>query len=284
MAKKVSSKEVGLVAGLALGKFFFRAEDLHFGYWPDDLEPAVDNLRAAQEAYSRHLIEQIPEGVQKVLDVGSGGGKLAAALVDQGYSVDCVSPSEYLSGRIEERLGDRVGLYRCKFEKLETGQRYDLILFSESFQYVKIKAALQKSMELLNDEGFILVCDFFRLESGKESIQAGGHDWAIFQARIKDIPVTNKLDIDITGRTAPTIQIWDAFLDEVGLPVRNLMVKYFQTQFPWITRLLGRVFRKRFARIDRDYFSGVSLHQDFLTHKSYRLLLYQKQAAQPGPA
>ena len=185
MAKKVSSKELGLVAGLALGKFFFRAEDLHFGYWPDDLEPMVDNLKPAQEAYSRHLIEQIPDGVQKILDVGSGGGKLAAALVDQGYAVDCVSPSEYLSGRIEERLGDRVGLYRCKYEKLETDQRYDLILFSESFQYVKIQIALQKSMELLNDEGFILICDFFRLESGKESIQAGGHDLAIFLARIK---------------------------------------------------------------------------------------------------
>ena len=88
--------------------------------------------------------------------------------------------------------------------------------------------------------------------------------------------------LDITGRTAPTIQIWDQFLDEVGLPVRNLMVKYFQTQFPWISSFLGRVFRKRFTRIDRDYFSGVSLHQDFLTHKSYRLLLFQKQGAQSG--
>ena len=93
MGKKGSSKELGLVAGRALGKFFCKTEDLHFGLWTDDLEPVVDNFKAAQENYSRHLIDHIPTGVKTILDVGSGGGNLAAALLAEGYSVDCVSPS-----------------------------------------------------------------------------------------------------------------------------------------------------------------------------------------------
>ncbi|MCH7938673.1 MAG: methyltransferase domain-containing protein [Candidatus Marinimicrobia bacterium] len=278
MGKKVSSKELGLVAGLALGKFFFKTEDLHFGLWTDDLEPVVDNFKAAQENYSRHLIDHIPTGVKTILDVGSGGGNLAAALLAKGYSVDCVSPSEHLSRRIEEKLGNRGELFKCKYEQLETSRRYDLILFSESFQYVKIPAALQKCLELLNDEGHILICDFFKLDSGRQSIQGGGHSLAKFQAHIAEVPVTKRLDIDITERTAPTIELWDAFLRDVGLPVRGLTVEYFRTRFPWITRLLGWLLRQRLARIDREYFSGASLHQDFLANKTYRLLIYQKTA------
>ncbi|MCH7521808.1 MAG: hypothetical protein IIB42_08945 [Candidatus Marinimicrobia bacterium] len=55
-------------------------------------------------------------------------------------------------------------------------------------------------------------------------------------------------------------------------------MEYFRTRFPWITRLLGWLLRQRLARIDREYFSGVSLHQDFLANKTYRLLIYQKTA------
>ncbi len=278
MGKKVSSKELGLVAGLALGKFFFKAEDLHFGYWPEGLEPVMDNFKTAQENYSRHLIDHIPTGVKTILDVGSGGGNLAAALLAKGYRVDCVSPSEHLSRRIEEKLGNQGELFKCKYERLETDRRYDLILFSESFQYMKIHAALQKCMELLNERGHILICDFFKLENGQEAIQGGGHRLAKFLGHIEQVPVTKRLDIDITERTAPTIELWDAFLRDVGLPVRGLTVEYFRTRFPWITRLLVWLLRQRLARIDRDYFSGASLYQDFLVNKTYRLLLYQKTA------
>jgi hypothetical protein len=35
--KAMDSREVGLVMGLAAGKYFFGSDDLHYGLWTDDL-------------------------------------------------------------------------------------------------------------------------------------------------------------------------------------------------------------------------------------------------------
>ena len=42
MAKKVSTRELGLILGARLMK----ADDLHYGYWPDGLEVTMANMAA----------------------------------------------------------------------------------------------------------------------------------------------------------------------------------------------------------------------------------------------
>jgi len=66
--KKISPNEVGLEIGLVLSKFFFKTEHLHFGYWPDDLEITIDNLKKSQDYHSEKIIDAIPEGVNTILD------------------------------------------------------------------------------------------------------------------------------------------------------------------------------------------------------------------------
>ena len=42
---KIKSNIIGLDIGLVLGRFFLNTEDLHYGYWPDDVEkPSVKNF------------------------------------------------------------------------------------------------------------------------------------------------------------------------------------------------------------------------------------------------
>ena len=79
--KKISPNEVGLEIGLVLSKFFFKTEHLHFGYWPDDLEITIDNLKKSQDYHSKKIIEAIPDNVNTILDVGSGSGGLAEKLI-----------------------------------------------------------------------------------------------------------------------------------------------------------------------------------------------------------
>ena len=43
--KRVSPNEIGLEIGLVLSRFFLDTEHLHFGYWPDDLDVNLDNLK-----------------------------------------------------------------------------------------------------------------------------------------------------------------------------------------------------------------------------------------------
>ena len=134
-SEKVSSKEVGLEVGLVISRFLYKTEHLHYGYWPDDLEIIPENVRKAQDLHSKLIIDSIPDDVETILDIGSGSGGLAEKLIEKGFNVHCVSPSDYLADAIEEKLGDRVKVYRSTCQDLELEQKYDLVIFSESFQY-----------------------------------------------------------------------------------------------------------------------------------------------------
>ena len=158
--EKVSSKEVGLEIGLVISRFLYKTEHLHYGYWPEELEIIPENLRKAQDFHSELILDAIPKNVETILDVGSGSGGLAEKLVKEGYKVHCVSPSEYLADAIEEKLGDEVKVFRTTCQDLELTQKYDLVIFSESFQYVQVNQALEKSIEALKTNNHLLICDY----------------------------------------------------------------------------------------------------------------------------
>src|SRR5690349_10454719 len=126
-------QQVGLVAGFLAGRHFVGTKDLHYGYWLDDVEPIIRNLPRAQEDYCRFLLEHIPADAQRVLDVGSGAGSVAAHLIARGQKVDCVSPSSFLNSQARSLLGNDVQIFESDYEDLKTSRVYDCVLFCESF-------------------------------------------------------------------------------------------------------------------------------------------------------
>ena len=154
MAKKdkVSSRRVGLDIGLSIGRFFLNTEDLHYGYWADGEKATVQNFAQAQENHSKLILDHIPDGSKRILDVGSGSGNLALKLINKGYQVDCVIPSEFLAEQVQTKLGGQSKIHICGFEQMPPAEAYDLILFGESFQYVKLKESLKKITTMLNPE------------------------------------------------------------------------------------------------------------------------------------
>ncbi|SVB66426.1 uncharacterized protein METZ01_LOCUS219280 [marine metagenome] len=272
---RISSKEVGLEIGLVLGRFLFNTEHLHYGYWPDDLPVKPSNLKEAQGLHSKLILDAIPEGVQTILDVGSGSGGLAGKMIAAGYQVHCVSPSEYLADRIEENLGEKVRVFRSTFEDLILNENYDLVLFSESFQYVKILKALNKVITATGAAGHLLICDFFRRPGTGSRPLGGGHDWTTFQDRISELPLQEILNKDITTETAPTMDILTTFINEVAEPVQTLSARYLDSHYPGVMKMLRWYFAKRIAKINRIYFSGSLTSEMFNRMKTYRLLLYR---------
>ena len=276
--KKVDSREIGLEIGLLIGRFFQKSEDLHYGYWPKNLEVQFSNFSTAQKNHSKYIIKNIPNNTRTILDVGAGAGGLASKLVAKGYSVDCVSPSEFLSNKIAEKLSASSDIFRCKFEDLNTEKRYDLIIFSESFQYIQLEIGLRKSLELLNEAGHMLICDFFRTDAkGKNPLQAG-HDLTKFYASIENTEFENIKDEDITRETAPTIQILDEFLSECLGPITELGSKYLDGNYPRFMKLLKWKFREKFDKLNRTYFSGQINTDAHMKYVNYRLFLYKKSA------
>ena len=272
---KVDSREVGLEIGLLMSRFFQNCDDLHYGYWPNGLEVQFSNMGQAQANHSELIISNIPEGTRSILDVGAGAGSLAEKLLKKDYAVDCVSPSTFLSDKLEEKLGGNFTLYRSKFEDLETDKKYDLILFSESFQYIDMNKALDKSLGLMNEDGHLLICDFFKTDAeGKNPLQAG-HKFSKYQQIIKEYPLEQVTEIDITTETAPTIQILDDFLTNLAQPVSELCSKYLHANYPRLMKILNWKLGKKFDKIEDRYFKGQMNVEAYMKYETYRLFLYK---------
>ena len=280
---KVKTKELGLIAGLIFGKYFFETEDLHFGFWTDDIEVNKNNFAKAQENYSNFIISHIPENAKTILDVGCGAGGLASKLLNMRFSVDCVSPDPLLTERALEILGDRSTIFRCLFEEMESDKLYDTLIFSESFQYIKLSAALLQSLKFLKQGGHLLICDFFKTEAhgdGQKGDRSfgGGHRMTKFYAEIQDTPFVIQRDDDITSLVSPNIQLVNDLLMNKIYPASVTLDSYVKDNYSVIyffKKLAFRIFRKKLKKIKYKYFSGYRSKKVFERYKTYRLIVLQ---------
>lgn len=274
--KKVDSKEIGLDIGLILAKQFFNTEYLHYGYWTEDLTVENNNVYRAQENYAELIVSHIPESTKTILDVGCGAGKFAEKLLDLGYEVDCVSPSPNLTRHVRKLLGDRSTIFECGYEALETDKHYDMVLFSESFQYIPLSDIFSQTMRYLKPGGHMLICDFFRRDVEGTSPIGGGHDLKKFYDTVAEQPLEMLTDMDITKETAPSIDIVDDFLHNAIHPIYDLIWYVLDNNYPFIAKLIRKKFRKKLDKANYKYLQRKTNGESFAKFKSYHLLVYQR--------
>ncbi len=274
--KPAESRRVGLEIGAILNRYLFKSEDLHFGYWPDDLPIECLNLPVSQEYHSKLIIEHLPIESGTILDVGCGTGSLGRKLIDRGFRVDGVIPSAFLAQRVRALFGEGGEVFECRFEDLDTDRKYDLVLFSESYQYINIQAGLDKLEQLLSPGSCMLICDFFRFAAKGRGPVKGGHKWEVFQEAIEPRPWECVKELDITTETGRTLDLFNEALHEVLIPIRDVVGESFQRRHPFWTKVLRRIFRRRIEKINRRYLSGRITGKAFAEHSTYRLLVYRR--------
>ena len=267
------TKEVSLEAGYRFFKFVSGSEYLHFGLFEADIPPTFQNLKQAQDRYLERLIEIIPPHARTILDVGAGSGKTAEVLIERGFEVDCVSPGKILGDVVAQRLGSRSVVYRAPFEEAVIPKHYDVVLFSESFQYIPISAAIPKAISLLNPNGHILICDFFRRPGTGRSLVGGGHALDRWETYLAEAPLDVVYEKDITEETAPVLDIINAFYMEVAKPLAVAGGQVASARWPMITRIARFFLRRDLEKLERKRFSGRANAAEFKRTKVYRTYL-----------
>lgn len=276
MARDVAgdSRELGLELGLLALRFFAGTEELHYGLW-DGLDVRLENLPAAQHQYTENLVSHIPEAARSVLDVGCGTGVVASRLLERGHAVECVSPSAVLADRAAARLGADVPIHRCPFQALDVDRRFDVVLFSESFQYIPMDESLPGARDLLAPGGVIVICDFFRTDAPGRGPLGGGHRYRELPAAVERAGLKIRHEEDLTDRIAPSMALYEQCSQELLQPAAEAIGAYSRRRHPWVSALIARLFRRRLAKFQRKYLSGERNEAAFRHWKTYRLLVLE---------
>jgi SAM-dependent methyltransferase len=286
--KKMSSRELGLV----LAQQILGVEDLHYGLWDADLELSLGNIALAQQRYTEMLLQHIDRlladrPAPRILDVGCGTGHMLQLMIERGYAVDAVNPSAQLNTQVHARLASlpqtTTTLYETDFESLPLAtcrQRYDLLLFSESFQYIPLPEIFEKSPALLKPGGQLFVCDFFKTNAhcdGGEGDRSfsGGHLLGEFYQYVAASPFTLLYDEDITARVSPNIALLDEWLTQRLLPASCSIDQFLLGCYPRLTHLIKWLARHKLERLRYKYLSGHRSQAVFEKYKSYRLLVLE---------
>lgn len=237
MGGRIDTRAVGLDVGLAMIRWLTGGESLHYGIW-DGLEVNAGNLRAAQEAYTDRLLALLPPAPARVLDIGGGAGWTARHLLARGYEVEIVVPSAFLAGRCRENA-PAATVHACTFQEFAGTGRFDVVLFSESFQYIPLDESLPRLPGLLAPGGVVVIADCFRSAAYRGRRvhgpqPGGGHRLAVFRDRLGDWTVTH--EEEITGSVAPSIDLEQALFNVVGLGVTRLSEE-MRAKHPVVARL-----------------------------------------------
>jgi len=259
-------------------------DSLHFGLWESGYTRNIEGLKCAQDNYSRFLLERIPAGTKTILDAGCGTGELSERLIGRGYTVTALTPDPYLSEIVTKRLGDRAAFALSKFEEFEPVQNYDMILMSESCQYMSHHLLFPKARKLLAEGGHMVISDYFRKEETKYYETVWTSSEFDFQMKKNGFEVVS-CD-DITEKTLPTLDVGRKTYGEIVLPTIELVRDLLAHVIPgFIFRGAALLLRKQLA-LAADFLYGKQPEQfdsaRFREHLEYRVLVLRRAPDSPA--
>jgi len=250
---------------------------LHYGYWEplptQGEELTLTRLRVAQEAYTTKLLSFIPEGIKTVLDVGCGIGGNAAYLCSRGFIVEGLAPDALQQEKFIKNTNGQIPFYLTRFEDFHSSNSYDLILFSESSQYIAVDDLAQGAAGLLSSGGYLLVADMMRSNAEyREGIFSNCHVASELQATLVQAGFQLIKTEDISTHIAPTIDLCVDNFRTFGLTTVKYIADVVAIAFPPLYSL-GRWAFKRW--LEKLVFEGLAARAVFESHLCYEIQLWQ---------
>lgn len=219
----------------------FGNDFLHYGYFkeiPDDPEKiSLHDVKQAMQHYADLIIEHIPAG-SKVLDVGCGTGGLLAKLHGKNIDATGLTPNDMQYNHIKKKH-PALSVIKNAFEDLEASQntKFDVIINSESFQYIDIEKGIAKVKEILTDNGRWVVIDYFRINENASN--QSGHLLKDFERHLSgsDLEVTEVKDI--TRNVLPNLAYAYMLASTLAVPLVEHSIDKFFIRKPFLSYLFG---------------------------------------------
>ncbi|HKO54709.1 MAG TPA: methyltransferase domain-containing protein, partial [Thermoanaerobaculia bacterium] len=168
---------------------------LHYGLFEKDEEP----IAVAQERSTRMLLERLPALPARLLEVGIGLGTTLHRLTKMGYEAMGITPDEKQVAAARARYPE-TRVECAPFETFATDQRFEVILFQESSQYIQSNALFAKTAELTDR---VLVLDEFALQPVERRDALHPLQGFIEAAALHGFRKTE--EIDLSNEAAPTV-------------------------------------------------------------------------------
>lgn len=176
-----------------------KVDYLHYGLF----ESEDASLPVAQQHSTQLIMERLPPPPCRILEVGIGLGSTLRQLIDAGYDVCGITPDSGQIHLAREKSGAHLTCSRFEdFDGQPNG--FDVILFQESSQYIDPLVIFGKALDLLADNGHLIILDevaLKRTEFGHEGLhllQTLLHLSGCFGFRAVE-------RIDLSAKAAPTL-------------------------------------------------------------------------------
>lgn len=250
---------------------------LHYGYFEDGIPVNIEGLKIAQQKYTEKILAHIPQEVKTILDVGCGAGGNAAAMVEKGYEVNCVDPDPYLLSKTLEATHGKVKTFQGMYEnaQIDQLQPVDLLLMSESCQYINPEIGFQKHQSRVRQGGYVMAVDFFiTKEIDKNYLSKSGHKYQQFLDTAKKYGFELVKAEDITKQTAPTMEIYQDIILNKIFPVFEAVFEFIERRFNFIYKILRYFLKDKVEHLKKKYSNQDA--KTFSEYKTYYLLLFKK--------
>ena len=242
---------------------------LHYGLWKNDAFN-MEGLKIAQQRYTDHLLSYFPTDVKTVLDVGAGTGATSEKLQARGYDVEALSPDPYQKHLFEKKC--HVFFHLAKFQNFSPKKKYDLVLMSESCQYIPIDGLFTNAKRCAPN-GYLLINDYFITCPDNTAMSKSGHNLDVFFKKAHEHNFKIIKEEDITDQAAVSLELARSWVDRYVLPSIDLMVNSYRHKHPKILAVLRWLFHSKIKKfndalmlLDANHFKRV---------KRYKILLFR---------
>lgn len=270
LAERHSPRRVKVSTALRFYHEVLGLDHLHYGLWNGEAFDLA-GLKKAQDRFSRLLCQWVPEDAGSVLDVGCGIGSTALMLHRSGLDVEGLSPDPYHRDAFARRVGTPFHLSR--FQEFEPPRRYDLVLMSESAQYIWLDRLFPSVSRAAAPGGHLLVADYFTIDGADGVMARSGHPLADFLAQAERAGLELERREDVTDRVAPTLDLARSWLSAYVEPCLSIASESFRGRHPHLARIGRWLLRGRIEKL-RELEALVDSER-FKEHKRYLILLFR---------